>query len=279
VDERTLRGPGVLDAKGGIVVMLIAAAALERTSRDLGYEILLTPDEEVGSPGSGDLIVDAAKRCGRAQHFEPAMPDGALVDSRKGSGNFALIVRGKAAHAGRDFHAGRNAIAALAELVLKIENCCADEPEITINVARIDGGGPLNVVPDLAIGRINVRVKTRQQQRIAEQRLREIMSSMHRQGITAELHGGFHAPPKELDAGSARLLELIVDCGRELGIELPHRMSGGASDGNRIAAAGIPVIDSMGPMGAELHSDREYVIVPSLVERAQLAALVMMRLS
>src|SRR6266542_4277447 len=120
-DAKTLRGPGVLDAKGGILVMLMAVRALERSniSGRVGYEIVLNPDEEIGSPGSGDLIVEAGKRCDCALLFEPAFSDGWLIDQRKGSGNFVFVVRGRAAHAGREFQLGRSAIVAAAELVVE----------------------------------------------------------------------------------------------------------------------------------------------------------------
>src|SRR5262249_39128994 len=106
VDENTLRGPGVCDAKGGLLVLLHALLALERSpvAGSLAWEVLLNPDEEIGSPGSGSLFAAAAKRNDIGLLFEPALPDGSLVASRKGSGNFTFIVHGRAAHAGRDAH-------------------------------------------------------------------------------------------------------------------------------------------------------------------------------
>jgi glutamate carboxypeptidase len=99
-----------------------------------------------------------------------------------------------------------------------------------------------------------------------------------RDEVRVAVHGGFHAPPKVLDARTGRLLEDLIRCGRELGLSLSHRMSGGASDGNKLAAAGIPVVDSLGPVGAELHSDREFVRVSTLVERAKLVTVYLMKL-
>ncbi|HEX8520823.1 MAG TPA: hydrolase [Tepidisphaeraceae bacterium] len=278
----TLTGPGVLDAKGGIIVLLTAARAFLRSphSQNLSIEILLTPDEEIGSPGSGALLIEAAQRNHFALLYEPAMSDGALVSSRKGSGNFVFIVRGRAAHAGRDFHAGRSAILAASEIVLRLSQAFPNHPGITINCGRFEGGAALNVVPDLAIARFNARATTPHEQHLIEHTVRSLAAEFSaREGISVTVSGEFRSPPKVLDRASEHLLNIILDCGKQLGLDLPHRTSGGASDGNRIAAAGVPTIDSLGPVGAHLHSEREFVHLPSLTERAKLSALVLLKLS
>ncbi|MGB7160763.1 MAG: hydrolase [Tepidisphaeraceae bacterium] len=290
IDPDTCRGPGVVDAKGGIVVMLTALRALERTAvaGQLGWEVLLNPDEEIGSPGSAALLREAAARNHVGLVFEPAMRDGSLVGQRKGSGNLTAVVRGRAAHAGRDFAAGRSAILALADLIGRIDaigstGLTASQtgmPDVTINCGRIEGGGATNIVPDLAIGRFNVRVSTAAQQHSVEQAFRTIAADVaQRDGITIALHGGFTSPPKPLDARSAHLMDHIITCGRDIGLSLTHGPSGGTCDGNKLAAAGLPVVDSLGPVGGDLHSDREYLHVPSLVERAKLTALLLMKLA
>jgi glutamate carboxypeptidase len=279
IDARTLRGPGVADAKGGIAVMLAAVEALERSefSEGLGWEIVLNPDEEIGSPGSAALFGEAARRCQVGLLFEPCWPDGALVGARKGSGNFVVVVMGKSAHAGRDPQAGRNAIHALAEFIVGLKAIGGDG--VTINVGRVEGGGPVNIVPDLAVGRFNVRVESVEQQRSVEQRLRRIGEEIGRDGIGVRVHGGFSAPPKPMDGATLGLLEQIAGCGREMGLDLRWRSSGGVCDGNRLAAAGLPTVDTLGPRGGNLHSAEEYLVVESLVERAKLAALVLMKLA
>jgi glutamate carboxypeptidase len=282
LDERTMRGPGVLDAKGGILVLLTAVQALERTglASKIGYQILLTPDEEIGSPGSVDLIEETARKCHFALLFEPALSDGALVDSRKGSGNFTFVVRGRAAHAGRDFHAGRSATVAAAQLIVALTEPFPDRPNITINCGKIEGGGPLNVVPDLAIARFNARVTDPREQRAVETRIEDVVARFSRlDGISVKVHGNFQSPPKILDPHTQELLDTALACGREVGLTLSHRPSGGASDGNRIAAAGIPALDSLGPVGADLHSHNEWVSLPSLIERAKLTTLLLLKLA
>ncbi len=283
IDATTMRGPGVADAKGGIVTMLAALRALESSARAerIGWEVLLNSDEEIGSPGSAAVIAEAARRNHLALVFEPAFSDGALVDARKGSGTITAIVRGRAAHSGRDFAAGRSAIVALAILIIRLDAAQVGQSGITINCGGIEGGGATNIVPDLAIGRFNVRATTPDDQRLIDGIFAKAADEVRRRdGISVELHGGFNSPPKSFDPRSEKLMNHLIACGRELGMTLTHRPSGGVSDGNKIAAAaGIPVIDSLGPVGGDLHSDREFMRTDTLPQRAKLAALLMLKLA
>jgi glutamate carboxypeptidase len=282
VDANTLRGPGVVDAKGGLVVMLFALRALERSdvATKLGWRVVLNPDEEIGSVGSGELLTEMARGCHAGLVFEPSLPDGSIVGARKGSGTFTVVVRGRAAHAGRDFHLGRSAIVPLAQLVTQLHTAQQNLPDVTINCGRIEGGGAVNVVPDLAIARFNARVSRSEEQHAVEQLIRDHVDQLNqRDGVAVHLHGAFHSPPKPIDARSQKLIELAQSCGKELGLNLGVHASGGACDGNRLAAAGLPVVDTLGPRGGHLHSDQEYLLIDSLSERAKLATLVLMRLS
>ena len=280
VDADTLRGPGVIDAKGGLVVLLTALEAVERSGQNMGWEVFLNTDEEIGSPGSSGYFAEAARRHHLALLFEPSMPDGALVAERKGSGNFSLVVRGRAAHAGRDFAAGRNAVVAACEFAVDVHRLNGTINDATLNVARIEGGGPANVVPDLAICRLNARVSRREDQgKIESELARHANEVARRHEVTAQLHGHFSSPPKQLDAPTRALAGYIEACGHELNIPITWRSSGGASDGNKLAAAGLPVIDTLGPVGADLHSPNEHLVLSSLAERAKLAALVLLKLA
>jgi glutamate carboxypeptidase len=279
-DSDILRGPGSCDAKGGLLVMLFALLALERTpfAQNLAWEVLLNPDEEIGSPGSAALFADAAGRNDLGLLFEPALPDGSLVASRKGSGNFTFVVHGRAAHAGRDSRLGRNAIHALARFVADLAACQADYPGIVINTGWIHGGGPPNIVPDLALCRANVRVETIAQQNAFERDLQgRIAEASQADGITLTCHGGFAAPPKPLTPAVETLLHQLKECGAELGLPLAWHATGGACDGNRLAAAGLPTVDSLGVRGGKMHTNEEFVNLESLVERTKLATLFLMR--
>jgi len=241
---------------------------------------LINPDEEIGSPGSGDLLAAAARDCHFGLLFEPALPDGALVDRRRGSGNFSIVVRGRAAHAGRDFAAGRSALLAAAKISLALHSINQTLPGVTVNVGAIDGGGPSNVVPDLAICRINIRTTQLADEHLVVNAVKNLVSELNSaDGICAELHGQFASPAKIPDDRTLRLLDAIVSCGKELGMTLATRSSGGASDGNHLAAAGLPNVDSLGVRGDLIHTPNEYMIPDSLVERAQLVALLMLKIA
>jgi glutamate carboxypeptidase len=280
-DEQTLRGPGVADAKGGIVVMLNALLALEQSphANNIGWRVLLNPDEEIGSPGSAHLLAEAAKQAHFALVFEPAPTPNTLVTQRKGSGNFSVIFHGRSAHAGREIEKGRNAILAAARFALDATAAISQIPGATINVGKIDGGGPVNVVPDLAILRLNLRVVTPEQQQSVEARLAELVATANRDDITAVLHGHFSSPPWAPAPQSQALFEHLCAAGRDLGLDLRATSSGGASDANKIASTGLPVLDSLGPVGFDIHSKDERIHIPSLLERAKLSALLLTKLA
>jgi glutamate carboxypeptidase len=283
-----LRGPGVTDAKGGIVILLIALECLERfigasgtpARLSLGWEVLLNSDEEIGSPGSLRYLLESAKRNQLGLLFEPALPDGALVSERKGSGNFTVVVRGRSAHAGRNPQDGRSAIVAAAQIILALHDLPRQLPGLTVNVGQIEGGGALNMVPDLAIARFNVRLPTSGvSSATVHEHLENLLSSFNRDGITAQLHGGITSPPKLVTPPVAQLMEQISGCGKDLGLTLNFRPTGGACDGNRLAAAGLACVDSLGPRGHQIHSPDEYLYLESLAERAKLTALFLMKLA
>ena len=280
-EDGVLRGPGVADMKGGLAVMLAALRAVEASplAGRLGYEVVINSDEEVGSPGSAALIAQAARAKTAALTYEPsALPDGTLAGARPGSGNYSLVVEGRSAHAGRNPQEGRNALLAAADLALRLEG--AIRPGLSINPARIDGGGPNNVVPAHAILRMNMRPATIEAQAQARQLLESAVDAVERErDVRITIHGGFGRPPKPLDTRAERLFRLVARCGAELGRPVGWKDSGGVCDGNNIAACGVPVVDTMGVRGGAIHSPDEYLIVESLAERAQLSALVMLRLA
>jgi len=280
IDDNTLNGPGVADMKGGLAVMLASLLAVEASpaAERLGFEVVINSDEEVMSLGSAPLLAAAAARVHAGLTYEPALPDGTLAGARKGSGNFSAVIRGRAAHAGREPELGRNAIVAAADLALRIAAMAHDG--LSANPARIDGGGPNNIVPDLAVLRFNLRPRTLGDQHAAQAAVDRAMAevSSHHQ-VEVTLHGGFARPPKPMDANQQQLFDVVRLCGRDLGLPIAWRDTGGVCDGNNLAASGLPVVDTMGVRGGAIHSDAEFLLVDSLVERARLSALVLMRLA
>ncbi|MBF0277381.1 MAG: hydrolase [SAR324 cluster bacterium] len=283
LDENRLNGPGVADLKGGLVVILKALEAFERSSHadQIGWKVLINPDEEIGSFGSAPLFEEMAKKSHLGLIFEPAMDDqGTLAAERKGSGSFTAVVRGKAAHAGRAFGQGRNAVAALAELIVRIHAFNRKNPRIILNVGHIEGGGAINIVPDLAICRFNVRTHSEEDEGWVWQELNELAEEFNqRDGFFLSWHGEFNRKPKLLSKKNRALFEALAACGKELEIPIQWKSTGGCCDGNNLAAAGLPNIDTLGVRGGKIHSDQEYILLDSLTERARLTALLLMKLS
>jgi glutamate carboxypeptidase len=281
LDDGVLNGPGVADMKGGIAVMLAALRAIEKSpaAERLGYEVIVNSDEEVGSPASAALLAKAAAGKRAALTYEPAaLPDGTLAGARPGSGNFSFVVRGRSAHAGRNPEDGRNAVVAAAELALRL--AMSKTPGLSINPAKIDGGGPSNVVPDLAILRVNMRPRTTDDQEIAGRLIAKALDETAQQHeVYIEAHGGFGRPPKPLSEDAEALFKLVQRAGADLGQTVAWQPSGGVCDGNNIAACGVPVVDTMGVRGGKIHSMEEFLIADSLAERAALSALTILRLA
>lgn len=279
-DTNVLNGPGTADMKGGIAVMLAGLTALETSplAQRVGYDVMINSDEETGSHASAKLIAQLARGKVAALTYEPALPDGTLAGARPGSGNFSVMIHGISAHAGRNPEDGRNALVAAADLALRLDALKSDV--LKVNPARIDGGGPNNVVPDQAILRVNMRPSTPEAMQAAEAALRSAIAAVERDhGVHAHLHGGFNRPPKPLDAKAEQLFTLVRDCGAALGLTIGWRATGGVCDGNNVAACGVPVVDTMGPRGGAIHSSDEFLIVDSLPERAMLSALTLLRLA
>ncbi|MDZ4850884.1 MAG: hydrolase [Pirellulaceae bacterium] len=277
-DATILRGPGVADMKGGLVVILEALRRLEQSpyAAQLGYEVLLTPDEETGSIHSKPLLeaIAHSKRHDFALVFEPARANGDLVKSRKGTGTFTITVHGKAAHAGRDPKSGHNAILALTELLPQVNRIQDEMPGILINFGKIQGGGPVNIVPDFASADFNLRITAVEEGDIFLRRVDEILLSFNaRGGCRSEIDGHFDRKPKVSTKFEERLFEAWRECGRELGTDFSWQHVGGGSDGNLLSSAGLDNLDGLGPIGDHLHSDREYCLIDSLTQRAAIASL------
>lgn len=277
LDETRMNGPGTADMKGGLSLMLAGLMAFETLRPTLGYDVLINSDEETGSLASAAVIGQLAAEKLAAFTYEPALPGGAMARARPGSGNFALVVRGRAAHAGRNPQDGRNAVAAAADLALRL--LAGRGTGLAVNPARIAGGGPNNMVPELAALHVNIRPagtpELAEAEALVERAISEVASAHE---VTIERYGTFNRPPKTVGPDTERLFELVRQAGAELGEALAWHDTGGVCDGNLIAAQNVPVIDTMGARGGAIHSPEEFLEVPSLLERARLTALVLLRI-
>ena len=281
LEDGVLNGPGVADMKGGIAIILHALKAFEESASagSLGYDVLINSDEETGSLASSALIAELAQGKLAALTYEPAaLPDGTLAHARGGTGNYSITITGKSAHAGRNPHEGRNALVAAADLILRLK--AMEREDITVNPAKLEGGGPNNVVPDHALLRFNIRPKSTESMEGFDSDLNILLrqiESAHE--VSAHRHGGVTRPPKPVDDKAQALFDLVKRCGAELGQDIRWQSTGGVCDGNNIAACGVPVVDTMGVRGGAIHSADEFLITASLAERAALSARVITALS
>jgi glutamate carboxypeptidase len=187
------------------------------------------------------------------------------------------VVRGRSAHAGRNPEDGRNALTAAADLALRLEALRRDG--LTVNPSRIEGGGPSNVVPDLAVLRVNLRPRTPEVEVEASRAIDQAVATVAAEReVAIEPSGCFGRPPKPLTPQAEKLFSLVARAGADLGQHIAWQPSGGVCDGNNIAACGVPVVDTMGVRGGKIHSPEEYLIVDSLAERSALSALTILRL-
>ncbi|MEH6409459.1 MAG: hydrolase [Hyphomonas sp.] len=278
-----LNGPGLADMKGGLCVMLEALKTFEAGPfRDrLGYQIVITPDEEIGNHASAAALTEAAQSGAHVgMTYEPAMDTGAMSGGRKGSAVFDIVLHGKAAHAGRAKEEGRSAIEAAAELVVGLEALNGQRDGVTVNVGAIEGGSAVNIVPDLAVVRFGARAPDAEAAAwtiSAVTRLFERATS--RAGISGHLHGGFYRPPKPRNAAQQAIFDAVHATGRAIGLDLEFIDTGGVCEGNNIFAAGVPNVDTLGVRGGRIHSSEEFVVVDSFAERAKLSALLLNRLA
>jgi len=278
LDDAVLRGPGVADMKGGLALMLAALEAFEGLpgKKRIGYDVLLSPDEEIGSPASAPLLAELGARAHFGMTYEPAQANGALTGARKGSGNFSIAFHGRAAHVGRAFESGRNAVLAAAEVALALCALNGKREGVTFNIGAVDGGSAVNVVPERAVLRFNVRAPDAE---AASWALGEIKSITNladgRADVAAHLHGGFTRPPKPATPQQQVVIEWTRRAGEALGKDLDFVASGGVCEGNNLAAAGCPNIDTLGPCGGGLHTDQEFALIGSFAERAQLSLLLL----
>ncbi|PHR54645.1 MAG: acetylornithine deacetylase [Robiginitomaculum sp.] len=280
IDDDRLNGPGLADMKGGLLVMRQALLALEQSDcrSNVGYTILVSPDEEIGSTGSAGILKKHAKIADLGLTYEPALADGSLSGARKGTGNFSIVIRGRSAHAGREHELGRNAIVVAAELISILADLTGARDGLTVNPARMDGGGANNVVPDMAVVRFNARLLLPEDMIWFEQELGRVLVKLNdKDGISAELHGGFTRPPKPMAPPNAKLFSLTRASGEALGLDIRWKATGGVCEGNNLWAAGCPNVDTLGVCGGEIHSDREFVILSSFAERARLSALMLFK--
>ena len=270
-----LMGPGVADMKSGGVISLAAIKYLIDNDlfTSLPVSILFTSDEEIGSGTSKKWIEELALKSSIVLVLEPGMPDGSIKIWRKGVGGFHIEIGGKAAHAGGDHANGRNAIEELAYQVIRIQKLTDYSLGTTLNVGVAEGGTVSNVVPDHAWMDVDLRVKVPEEADRIVNEINQLTPVLD--GTTMRITGGMNRPPMPYDDMMENTFSKAVDIANSIGIQLKGMGTGGASDGNFVAPLGIPLLDGLGAIGGNYHSQDEYILKDSLVSRAELLAAIL----
>ena len=265
-------GPGIYDMKAGSLLGVHVVRSLLRRNGPASRPItlLLTPDEEVGSPTSRAVIEQEARNCAYALVLEPASANGTCVTARKGVGRFRLEVTGQASHAGTHFRQGASAVVELARQILAVHEMVDEAAGITLNVAPIQGGTRPNVVAGHAEAEIDLRVPDPANGERMTAALLGLRAHDPRCGV--RVTGGMNRPPYAESPDGLALYERARAVADGLGFALPRQMRGGGSDANFTAALGVPTLDGIGCPGAGAHASDEHILWRELAPRAALLA-------
>jgi glutamate carboxypeptidase len=269
-----LYGPGALDMKSGIALMLYALDGLRTWHNDSlprPVTVLLVSDEEVGSDSSRAITESLAKRSAAVLVLEPSYgPKGAVKTARKGVGDYTIKVTGKAAHSGLDFEKGESAIVELAKQITAISKLVDLRRGLTLNVGLVSGGTRTNVIPAQATASLDVRVARMKDAAVVDRQLRALKPFNRK--CKLEISGGVNRPPMERTSGVAGLYRQAAEIAKQLGWKLEEASVGGGSDGNFTSSLGIPTLDGLGGVGEGAHATHESVLVSELPRRAALLA-------
>ncbi|MEU7909356.1 M20/M25/M40 family metallo-hydrolase [Actinoplanes sp. NPDC049118] len=274
VDGARALGPGVCDDKGGVLAGLCAVETLLDNGRTAFGELILvaTPDEEIGSIGSRALLGRLAASADVALCLECARENGDLVSARKGVADIELVLRGRAAHAGIEPERGANAALAAARLTIALQELNGRWPSVTVNVGVLQAGQRANVVADQARLVVDVRADRTDAFDEALAAIDALSQESYVDGVAAELSLHAPTPPWERSAATRRLVELAAKVGAGIGVEVQDAATGGCADANLFAAAGLAVLDGLGPIGGNDHSTDEWLDLTSVPDRVALLA-------
>ena len=276
VENGLAYGPGILDMKAGIAIILHALEAIQamRLQPKQRVRILLNSDEEVGSTTSRELIEEEAKKSTHVFCLEPgAGTRGALKTGRKGVGMFQVKCTGRAAHAGNEPEKGISAVEEMAHQILKLHSLTDLSRGTTVNVGVVNGGTVRNQIAPLAEALVDLRVTSMAEAARVEQHILGLEPVLS--GAQIEVTGGLNRPPMERTENTAMLVEMVRRHADPLGIELTEEQVGGGSDAQFAAVVGSPVLDGLGGVGEGPHAEHEYIIVAELPRRVALMASVL----
>ena len=272
VSDGRLLGPGALDMKSGIAMILHAMDGLRTWYGDSlprPVTVLLVSDEEVGSETSRPITESLAKRSAAVLVLEPSYGlQGAVKTARKGVGEYTLKITGKAAHSGLDFEKGESAIVELARQVVAVSKLVDLKRGVTLNIGLVSGGTRTNVIPAQATASMDVRVARMKDAAGVDRQLRALKPFNRK--CKLEITGGVNRLPMERTVSIAALYRQAFEIAKKLGWKLEEASVGGGSDGNFTASLGIPTLDGLGGVGEGAHATYEYITLSELPRRAAL---------
>lgn len=266
-------GPGVSDMKSGIVSSILASLTLKELGVEMSdIEILITPDEEIGSPSSRKMIEERAKDAIAVFNLEPGRPDGSVVTARRGSAHLTFHIQGRAAHAGVNIEQGISAIEELGHKIISLQELTDFDKGITVNVGVVEGGVNTNVVAPEASGKIHIGFWTIDDFNYVYNKIKTIFETSYVQGTKSELKGGISFLPMEKNDGVQKLYRIVQRAASGLDLIISEQHTNGASDAGFPSSLGIPTICGMGPVGGNWHSENEYMEVNTFLPRIKLLA-------
>jgi glutamate carboxypeptidase len=280
ISDGRLWGPGALDMKSGVGLMLQAIEGLRswhRNSLPRPLTIFLVSDEEIGSNSSRHITEALAKHSAAVFVLEPSYGlHGAVKTARKGVGEYTIRITGKAAHSGLDFEKGESAIVELSRQISEISKLIDLEHGLTLNVGTIQGGTRVNVIPAEAVAAVDVRIARIKDAAAIDRKLHSLKAFNRK--CKLEVTGGINRAPMERTPGVVGLYKEAAQIARELGWKLEEAAVGGGSDGNFTAALGIPTLDGLGGVGDGAHAVHEHILISELPKRAALLATLIERI-
>ncbi|MGH2455938.1 MAG: M20 family metallopeptidase [Candidatus Limnocylindria bacterium] len=278
VRDRRALGPGTSDMKGGLLAGLHALAALQSAGLRPNATFVANPDEEIGSPFSTPIIRQLAGEHDAALVLECARANGDIVSARKGIADLLATFTGRAAHAGVEPEKGRSAILAAARRVVALHELNGRWPTVTLNAGVIQGGTRPNVVAAECRVRLDLRAATATEFETAAAEVERIVAEAATEGVAAAVQRIAFHPPMERSPAAGRLADLARAVAAEIGFAVNETLTGGASDANTTAAAGVPTLDGLGPVGGDDHSADEWLDLDSVVPRTTMLAGLLARI-
>lgn len=275
-----LIGPGTADNKGGLLSGLYAMDALQHLNlidHFATVSLVCGGDEETDMRSSEAFLRHLAPTYDLALVLEPGRPGGEIVSARKGIANFLIEATGKAAHAGVEPERGAHAVLSLAQQISALQALNGARDGLTVNVGAIGGGTRPNVVPDRAWAEVDARVVRAEDMEFVSGEVAKIAAQTFVPGVNTKLSGGWHFGPMLQTPAVTALVQKTETCAVDLGFTVRDVATGGGSYANPLSSLGLALLDGLGPVGGNLHSPDEYIMIPSIVPRIALVALLMLR--